>query len=326
MTLMSSALYCPLPSALNPNGAEAQAASLGWARHHELLPTEALYTRLAKIQLGTLGARFFPDASADALRIATDWLVLFFLTDDLSERPEVHPIDTALLLGRQVNVLRGTEPSQSDVPMGSAFEDLRLRMTSMFSEAWFARFVDKVADLFAGFAWEAINRKNRFIPHAELYLEARKTTIGLSPLIELADADRARPAGSAARMRPDVARLEGQACSLVGMANDLFTYARELDEGDYHNLVLVLMREKQIGAVQAEELVVGMHNERMRQWFQLAERLRNDDPDEGTRRFVTALGHLLRGHLDWAYENGRYQVSPTLPPKVAVSREEGSSG
>ncbi|MDC3954539.1 terpene synthase family protein [Polyangium jinanense] len=320
MNLMGSALYCPLPSALHPNGAEAQAATLRWARSHDLLATETGYARLEKIQLGTLAARFFPHIDAKALQIATDWLAVFFLTDDLSERAEVHPIDTATLLGRQVGVLRGTEPPRSDVPMAHAFEDLRLRMTNTFSEAWFARFVDKVADLFAGFAWEAINRRNRFVPHGDLYLEARKTTIGLYPLIELADADRARPAGTAARKRPEVSQLESLACLLVGMANDLFTYARELEEGDYHNLVLVLMREKRIGAAQAEELVIGMHNERMRQWFQLSERLRQDDPDESTRRFVTALGHLLRGHLDWAYDNGRYQVSPTLPPRVAVQQ------
>jgi 5-epi-alpha-selinene synthase len=311
-------LFCPFPSALHRDVDVVQAQSVAWARRFHLLGTsERKYRALDEAQVARLVARSFPAADRDGLQLAADWTTLFCLIDDKTEVAGTSMVRLAALLSRLIDAFR--EGNAGDDAFASALVDLRGRMLDAAGEAWLEQFGELLEKLFSAFLWENLNRSNHIRPSLSAYVTMRETTVGLHPQFALAEITDHVHLSTATLAHPTVRSLTTMACNVVGWTNDLFTYPKELAQGEVHNLVLLHMHEAGLTLDEALVRVVANHDAEMRAFIALAARL----PDVGDERpqllrYVGVLRGWMRGHLDWARETGRYRVTSTLDGKRAA--------
>ncbi len=302
-----SALLNIFPEAINPHADHVEAESLAWARRQGLCDTNVEYARLAKMRIGRLAARGFPRAGLEGLQVAADWTTLFCLLDD---RIEVAAIDicqfgdyvsqlsTALRAGRSLGD-----------PATNALVDLRNRITAIAGAAVTLKFADVLDKLFAAFMWEHLNRQNGLHPSLSSFAKMRATTVGLYPQFVLAAVTDGICLSDELLGDPSLRALMQHVCNIVGLTNDLFTFDRELAQGEVHNQVILLIHECGMSPQEARYAAVQQHNDNLRAFVACDKQLRDAKGEEFERqRFVGVLRSWIRGHLDWAYETGRYDI------------------
>lgn len=298
-------LFCPFRSQVNPNMEVVQADSVKWVRAQGLLSDAKRCERLAKSKIGHLVGRSFPHASRETLQIAADWTTLFCLLDD---RVEVlaSPSRVDAFLSTLLADFRSGR-CESDEPMARALLDLRRRMSAIASSEWVARFAEHVHDIFRGFSWEAVNRAQRLLPELATYRAMRQITVGLFPQFHLSVLTDGIDMPSKIWDHAAIQRLMATAANCVGWANDLFTYEKELQAGEMHNLVFMLLDQAE-SLEQAVARAKTMHDDEVRSFLRQVTELPSFGPhNREVHRFVAVLAAWIRGHFDWAAETGRYK-------------------
>src|SRR5690606_22336592 len=101
--------------------------------------------------------------------------------------------------------------------------------------------------------------------------------------------------------------------NIIGWSNDLFSYRKEREIGDPHNLVLLLVDQNELEEKTACKTVLDMHNLEMLRFLELAEatQRRRAGRDSTTEAFIQMLRCWIRGNVDWAYSTHRYGLQAT---------------
>jgi hypothetical protein len=110
---------------------------------------------------------------------------------------------------------------------------------------------------------------------------------------------------------PAVERLTFLARNCVCWANDLFSLSKELQHGDQHNMVIVLMKERAISLDDSIKETVLLHDTEMREFVNISEKLPTFGHYDGSlKKYVSVLANILRGNIDWSsHETARYHFS-----------------
>jgi Terpene synthase family 2, C-terminal metal binding len=310
-------LLCPFPSGLNPYASEVEQETLAWAARLRLAAPGDELQRLGKAKIAWLPARVFHRASREVLQLAADWTTLFCVLDEQTELETQSLFGLSELLNGSLHAFRRAAARAADPPIVHALVDLQRRMQTMARASWVARFAASIEELFAGYLWETINRQRRIRPSVEAYCAMREMTIGLQPQFLFGDLGESSDRLSELRQAPTLRRLEAAASNCVGWANDLFTYEKEHEVGEFHNLVLMLARSEAIPLPAAARRVAALHDQEVRVFLALSAQRESFGEDEPqVRLHVEMLASWMRGHLDWAKETGRYRPrgAPTEPP------------
>jgi len=300
-------LFCPYRPVIHPEVEAIHEQSVVWARAVGLVGSDRQAKRLSGSKIGWLVARAFPSARPSALQLAADWTTLFCMLDDRIEKIK-SPRQVGSNLAGLLDAFRGG-PIRSDGDRAAcALQDLRRRMLEEGSPTWVAGFGDQLERLFASLVVEATDRENEKIPELSAYLAMRETSIGLYVQFELFELTNAIKLPPEVHQHPAVAALKRKACNLVGWANDIFTYEKEITHGELHNLVLVLMQAEGLSLESALDKAVALHDTEMHEFIQLEPDLPSlgIDVDEEIRSYVAMLRTWIRGHIDWGHETGRY--------------------
>jgi hypothetical protein len=315
------ALHCPFASKVHPDASLAQEASVQWAQAMGMLPTEQHVRGAQNAKVGWLVARGFPTASRDGLQLVADWTLWFCMLDDHIE--ELHCADLDGYLGRMLEILHSDDVIAKD-SFEVALGDLRRRVGAL-PTGTLERFREAVAELFAGFAQEAREHARGLVPPVATYLELREVTVGLKVILTLAEAVEAIDLPDDVLRHPAIRQLATRTCNIVGWSNDLFTYEKEMIQGEIHNLVMAVMIEDGKTLAEAVTVTVQRHDREVCGFIQDVELLPcfgAADPE--VRRYVEMLRCWIRGHLDWARETGRYQPSgvPSATQRPLVIGED----
>lgn len=304
----SIGLYCPFVSTLNPHVELVQRRSLSWCVRFGLVPADKA-AGLDKSKIGWLVARAFGEASAEHLQLASDWTHLFCLLDDHLER-----LDSAIEVGALLEGIRTAFDQRSvpahieDEPFAHALVELGGRMAQHASPRWMETFSDHLEELFTAFTWERINARLNLQPEASSYVAIRRVTVGLRPLFHIGTLMHGEELPPSVLKHASMRRIADAACNCVGWTNDLCTYEKELDEGERHNLVLVLTSEGALSVHEAAQQVAKMHDQEIACILQLEKHLPHLSAHHAAVvRHVGMLQSWIRGHLDWAQETGRYR-------------------
>jgi 5-epi-alpha-selinene synthase len=300
-------LYCPFVPAVNEHAAAAQRSSIEWAKEHGLVGDDASVARLDRARIGQLEAFVFPGAPAELLNFAAQWTTLFCAIDDFVEDSRLGPLKLSTYLSNVLAGFRGERSSKPDT-IARAFEDLRSRLTQLQDRPLLERFALELEALFSGYVWEELNRRHALLPQYDSYRTMRAVTIGLRPQFLLAEL--LLPEADALRVRqhPVVQELELLTCHAVGWANDVFTYEKEIEAGEAHNLVVVLMDSEALPVYEAVSRARALHDREVRSFLAAHATLRaleRDNPSLDAH--VSHLQHWMRGHLEWAARTGRYR-------------------
>ena len=304
---VTSELYCPFPPEKNPWVAAAQRHSLEWALECGLVTDGPELEKLEKASLAHLEAGAFPHAPREVLTLATQWVTLFCAIDDFVESSALGVLGLSGYLSSALVAFRGTTHGHVE-PLLKAFQDVGSRLRRLAGDAVAQEFSLELEELFAAYVWEELNRRNATHPDYAAYRIMRVTTIGLRPQFLLSEAigPDSRPPERDARI---LRELERVACLIVGWANDIFTYQKELAQGEGHNLVAVLMRKQELPMREAFARARAIHDEEVCEFLRLQAGLAGTT-DDATRHRVAHLRHWIGGHLHWALRNGRYRPTP----------------
>lgn len=306
-------LYCPLSPAINPFAAEAARHTDEWVKRFNL-HTGPAYLKYQKDNFAWLTARFYPGAGQEKLKIANDFIVLLFVFDDLLDHQHVK----APLIQKQENLHdfidkfiaitrnRAAIDGQDGHPLLAAWAELWPRIISISPPAWVDRFTQSMEALLKAAIWEFNNVRSQ-LPTLAQYMEKRPCLAGahvgsdIIPVIEeiwLPDE---------VRQHPVVTELEQLARNLVCWANDLFSLSKEQAHGDEHNLVSILVNERQLTLDEAIVCAAAIHNTDMRKFVTLSGDLPvyDETTNQSLKRFVESLRRLIRGNVDWSERDSK---------------------
>lgn len=312
--LIPPKLYCPFPTLLNENAELVNRQTNTWVQQHRLLSNDAAYKRFATLGMGWLAARTTPHATLPALQLVTDWCAWFFLHDDYCDESGVwnEPEAMARLHARFSEILRDAAPTVDDAALTHALHDLWYRTKVMMSPALQERFVANLNAFFDAGIWEAQNRAREIIPTFAEYLKMRPITSGLFAYYNLLEVSEQISLPPALQEDPVVQRLAILANNVVSWANDILSLAKEMRQGDHHNLVIVLQHHHDVPLQTAFIRAAQHHDTDVREFMQLAQKVPvfNDSRDETLQRYSMELRLLMRGSLEWLSTSGRYTVQP----------------
>lgn len=317
-------LICPIPSQINPHYEQVCEASKSWVRDHDLVPEGRAAQTFDRLRIPEFVARAYPFAAPEDLRIVTDWTVWGFLADDEHDRLAHSP---DLLRGRFLEHVQVIESDMYDSVRTSdlALSDLRSRILLRSNQSTLHRFGESAAEWFESMFWEASNRAEGQRPSMAEYLRAREVTVGMYTEYALFDVTHQVETSDDFWKRPELRRLMAMAANVIGWSNDLFSYAKEREIGDPHNLVLLLLADPTCNEDAACRVVVEMHNAEMIRFLELSEfAMASREDTETVGAFVQMLHHWIRANMDWARASGRYGLNPgstRRDPEPRTARE-----
>jgi hypothetical protein len=314
-TINYPSLSCPFPSAISPHAAEAQHATVAWARRLHLVPQDG--GRLHRLQNGILMARAYPSAEPEMLQIAADWGTWLFTLDDQCDEAGLgqDPEQLVQLHVRLLDILQGAPPCAEDLPHVHGLWDLHRRISIHAPEGWDERFRKSVSQYFTANVWEANNRRRRQIPDIASYCTMRRFTSAVYPcllLIEVTEGLRLPPDVS---NHPDVQSLSRMANNVISWSNDIVSLEKERRQGDIHNLAIVLSNEQSLSLQTAVDRVAVLYEDEIYAFIALARRLPSFTPsvDRDLQCYVAGLRSWMRANLDWSQDTYRYHGAAAQP-------------
>ena len=250
--LLSCDLYCPFSSHINKYVDVLEEYALEWVLRFNLLANELSYQRFCKAKFFLLAAATYPSCQLEELKIANDLLSWLFILDDqcdlsdLGKQPE-------LLKGfhnRFLEILNGEELTNQDVPLAHALSNLRYRILERGNTKWFSHFLRSFKGYFQGCVEEATNRIQGVIPDLDTYMAIRMLAGGVEPVIELIEFCDHLIIPDFVREHDIVKELKLMAIKVLCWGNDIFSALREMEDGDVHNLVLVVFYQQNLAFLQ----------------------------------------------------------------------------
>ncbi|AHY47823.1 Terpene synthase family, metal binding domain [Rubrobacter radiotolerans] len=306
-------LSYPFPPLINEHSDAVHAETVEWARSFGLMEEAGMREKVLATNIGRLAGRFHPSAPRERLRLVSDWYAWMFFRDDLCDEAELgrRPDLLAAADLRYLGVLRGEEPGEEDGPLARAMRDLRERLLPVVPAAlWMRRFVRSVKEHFDSTLWEASNRVRREVPDLQTYTRMRPITGGMYVDADFIEITTGLYLPTEVRTDPTVSDLTRMSNNAVCWANDIISLTKELASGDVHNIVLVLMAERDLSLEEAGRTAVGMHDREVTRFLALERELPSFGRtiDENLARYVSVLRYRMRGNLDWSLESLRYRT------------------
>lgn len=311
--MSSWTLFCPIAPAIHPEWQRAHTESSEWLARHGLLRDAEQHAAFERLAIPEFVARAYPEADYHDLRVVLDWTLWGFLADDqhdaLVRKPD-------LLRARYLEHAEVLEFGLSDhlTGMHAALADVRDRVLSRGHAGCLRRFAEAARDWFDSMHREVENRVRVTPPSIGQYLRLRELTVGMYTEYALFDVTHRVRTDDSFWIDPDVRRLMTMAANIIGWANDVFSYGKERDAGDPHNVVLLCSAELGLDEQDAVSRAVDMHNREMLRFTELERSVREQAwlAPELIDPFLGLLRSWIRGNLDWALASARYGRSNRL--------------
>jgi 5-epi-alpha-selinene synthase len=308
-------IWCPFPARINPHAAQVYQGTEAWLERFGLGDvSKQEQTSIA--QVAYLAARFHPDTSPDILQFIANWYAWFFCQDDECDKSNLGADPSKLLTSqtRLLRILLGDIPNQQDNPIAHALYDLRLSSQQLASPCWMDQLVAGISEYFATMIWEANNRQHGLIPSLDTYVRLRPITGGLPIEQVLATLSYNIILPQHIQSSPWVQHITMLSDQAICWVNDLLSINKELQQGDIHNLVIVLQHERQMTHESATDYVIQLHNTAVRDFAELATSISSyaqaDEPAAYMLQcYVQMLQTRIAGHADWATTALRYQMN-----------------
>ncbi|GAA0465555.1 hypothetical protein ABZ951_13850 [Streptomyces sp. NPDC046215] len=308
--------YCPVPPAVHPRLREIDNASVDWMLDQELDTSPHQRQRLTRCDFGGLTARTMPYGQAGPLTVVAKLhSVLFSFDDAVCDESGATAHGLARATSRIMRVLEAPVPSwPDDSPHAAALRGVRRELAAHATPRQLRRWTEGMRVYLSSLVWEAACRRDRALPSVNDYTAMWMRAIGMAPSTALMDIAGGYELHDRDLDRPEVKALTEMTWTLVAWDNDFYSRNKEIQRaGDNLNLIDVLAAERGWEPARAQEEAMAMRDRVMTLFLRLREQLW---PRAGVelRCYLVALGHFVRGHLDWASRCARY-VDPYDPAR-----------
>ncbi|MBC2878041.1 MULTISPECIES: terpene synthase family protein [Streptomyces] len=314
--------YCPIQGAIHPHTDHLRRRSEEWMHGYGFCPDAASLQFVRSFNSADFVGRMAPHGLLDPMQVLTDWCNLGFVIDERFDRIPLARSDRNVLAEAAelaVKLVRTFETPGAGLlttsPFGAPLEDLATRMHRMTTPSQRRRIVEGTHLWASALVWEVADHARPEPPSLNDYTTQRQQTIGGALFTSWIDTLTGVEVPASEMDHPSVRALTEITGLIVGIDNDLFSYANDLwfhqNQGvTLRNFATVLAAEGGCTTDQALREVTWMRN-RLTALFlalrdQLTERHR---PRAGSalRNYMRHLGYLIRGNLDYYGVTDKYR-------------------
>jgi pentalenene synthase len=287
---------------------------LEWPLSFGLLTTDSASQRHSQANYPELAARLHPTAAGDELDLAVNEMSWFFIFDDYFDGTCGEPDAAPEMIAAVTAVL--DRPLIAPVqPIALAFADLWRRSREGMSPAWQIRTAHHWRTCFTAHLREAANRRDGRPPGMHEYLTIRRATIGIQPVLDLAERIGRLEVSPRAFTGHHLTAMRHLATDIVLIHNDICSVEKEQAIGDMNNIVLIIEHENSCSQHDAVEAACAILREHIERYLEIEHGLSRANWDlVPTADDQAALEHyrdeilrpLIRGAYDWTEHTGRY--------------------
>ncbi|MER7918706.1 MULTISPECIES: glutamate dehydrogenase [unclassified Streptomyces] len=318
VTVHIPALYCPIPPAIHPQSRLLQERSVRWLASFGLCRTQEARDQIFGIDAADFVSRLTPEADHERMQVFVDWAHLSLLFDDSYDllSPVAAHHARAGFAPIAVKIMRTFEAPRSAVLSDTsaftpALHDLAHRTHAITTPVQLRRMIEAQRIWLTCVAWEIEQKTTPTPPDLNDYIVLRMGTVGglaSSSWIEILNNTQAAETDMAS---PPVRALAEAAGLIVGIDQDLYSYGKDLwhqqhDGTPLLNIVHVLAHAYGYSAEEALTEAVILRNHVMALFLTLRSRIL-PTADPHLARYVTGLGHYIRGTADWGLHVERYR-------------------
>ncbi|KAF5374219.1 hypothetical protein D9758_004664 [Tetrapyrgos nigripes] len=247
----------------------------------------------------------FPDADQEHLETCIDFFFWAFSFDDLSDegelqsKPEEHEVGVKLCM----SILYDRVPKKTEFPYARMLEDLWRRLHKTATRGTCDRFAKTAVEWFEGQLQQGLNRKLGRMPTIEEFIPMRRATIGCGMVEAMIEYSLDIDLPDYIFEHPIIRAMSDATNDLMTWPNDICSFNKEQADGDYQNLVFVVMEEKDLDLQDAIDYVIQMLNDRVDDYRALKKSLPSFGPcvDAELARYLRALEHFVQGTVVWYY-------------------------
>ena len=341
--------YMPFQVRDNPHLDHARAADAAWSAAMGFfdpvpgLPAVPVWTeeQHAGLDLALCASGIAPDATADEIVLAVNWLAWGTYGDDYY--PRVFGTARDLVGAKLANArlktfmpldLKG-HPDPPRTPVERGLADLWPRTAGPLPMPARRAFRAAVENMIDSWIWELAGLAQHRVPEPVDYLEMRRRTFGSDMTMSLARLAPGRHIPAEVQRSREFVNMTNAAQDYGCLVNDLFSVKKEIQyEGQLHNAVLVLQTFLGCSVDEAIATVDGLMTSRMRQFEhitavdlpELFDRIGADDAvRESVAAYVADLRNWMAAVLRWHQRTRRY-VDEELRHPPAVRWTQGPTG
>jgi len=318
-SLSTPALYCPFPTQLNPLVAQADEHTAQWVQQFDLVRSAEVWQHYREQRFTWMVARMFPDAGLEELCIAADLNTLLFVLDDQYDEATaateaVRKKENFELFLEQVRSILEDHQRKTlsqHGPALAAISDFWERICRLSSPRWQARFAESMKRAFVANLWRIELVKQNRLPAVEEYMRFRQQFGGANFFADLVEVMEGISLPDEVIWHGTVQTLITLCSDTICYANDLFSYRKELQQGDEMNLVMLLKHHEGLSLEDAVFKATRIHDDKVQQFVRLSRQLPSFSAGVNRElvRFVNALAVMMRGNIDWStLDTARYQM------------------
>ncbi len=331
-------IYMPFKAKSSPHLDSARFAVLEWGAQTGITDGTVWDARMLEaFDLPLCASGIFPDASAEELALASEWLAWGTYADDYY--PQVFGLRRDLAAAKATTArlsalmpldLVGPPPVG---PLEVSLADLWQRTAepmSMEDRRTFRQTVDTMTE---SWLWELANQAQNRIPDPVDYVEMRRRTFGSDLTMSLCRIGHGRQVPPEVYRSRPVQAMENAAADYACLLNDLFSYHKETQyDGDFHNGVAVVQNFLACTKDEAVAVVNDLMTARMQQFQTVTENDLptmisdfglSDDVGHAVLGYAEELRNWMSGILVWHEGCHRYKASD-LPHRTAQPHRIGT--
>jgi len=261
-----------------------------------------------------LDAHVYPYASLTALGVVgsfNQWL--YFLDDQYDDHPETHS-DLERIRGimqQGYDLLCGMPMPDGAGPFVRFTRDVRRDLEALAPLGFFERFLTNVRQyLFDGTLVGLGHWVRRETLCLDEYVALRSLDSGVYPVVDCIEIASGLPLAPEVRQHPLIAAMGDLAVRHVALANDIFSYEKEvLINGSTMNLVHVLREREGLSVEGAAMQAVNLVNDLTRAFVRAEQTLPPFRPAwrDAVDAYITGLKTWMRGNVDFSLSSRRFR-------------------
>ncbi|MFD7920931.1 hypothetical protein ACFV3R_17115 [Streptomyces sp. NPDC059740] len=315
-------VYCPIEPAVHPQRERIEERALAWWDRFPLRAGGQERARLVGTRAAELMCRFAPHAQEERLQVLAQWGYWAFRFDEqVCAAPEVNHRPAAFL-PRAGNLLQVAAHPRQDVAedrFAAAQGDLSRGLRRLgATPTQLRRWVEGHRAWYFAVAVEMSRLQSGAVPTVNDYLTTRLYSTGAKPVTAVLDFLHGRELSEHQYNDPAVRALTELTFFIGALDNDLQAPGRE-GRHEQHgvDILSVLLHEDGGSTADAVHKTVALRDRATLRFLQLRRKvLLRAGP--ALRQYLTSLGHMIRGNLDWG------AGTPRCAPVDATAAAEGT--
>ncbi|KAF9256197.1 terpenoid synthase [Marasmius fiardii PR-910] len=303
----------------NPLQPEADKRAIEWFRRFGVYDDSETQTSrfLSKGRFDLLGGLGFPDADMHRLETCVMWLMWAFCLDDSTDEDWQREPGAVQVEHRKTDaILYDSDAPQPTHPRaGMLWEpptplnfSILNRVRATATPNSYERYVNAYLEWTQAQVEQSRNRSLDYLPTVEEFILLRRSTYGgnfCGAMVEWAGDFQIPPH---AFEHPALTSMTNALIDLMAWTNDLCSLQKEYNDGDLHNLVIIVRHYENCTLQDAVDKVVEMTDRRVQEYMDMKAKIPSFDEgvDREVARYLRAYEDYVQGSIGWCYLCPRY--------------------